>query len=41
MKWLKTNDNKTFENIIMLRFGKTKIAKEEFHGKKSKKNLGC
>ena len=27
--------------MIMSRFGKAKVAKEEFYGWKNKKNLGC
>ena len=34
---------KLFDSITMLRFCKTKVAKEEFYGTKRKnnKNLGC
>ena len=38
----KNNDSKTFDSMIMLRYGKTKVVKKEFYGlKKRKKNLGC
>ena len=30
-----------FDNITMLRFGKTKVAKEKFYGAKRNKYLGC
>ena len=32
----------SFSDFMMFRFGKTKLAKEEFYGaKKTNKNLGC
>ena len=33
----KNNDSKTFDSMIMLRYGKTKVAKKEFYGAKKKK----
>ena len=30
-----------FDNIMMLRFGETKAAKEEFYDEKKNKTLGC
>ena len=32
--WLAKNSDKFFYSIILLRFSKTKVAKEEFHGAK-------
>ena len=34
-KLLKNNDNNISDSIIILRFGKTKTAKEEFYGAKN------
>ena len=34
INWLKNNDKNFFHSMIILRFGKTKIAKEEFYGAK-------
>ena len=34
---MEKNDNKIFDSMIMLRFGKTKVAKKEFYGAKNKK----
>ena len=31
---MEKDSNEIFDSIIMLRFGKTKVAKEEFHGVK-------
>ena len=36
----KNNDSKTFDSMIMLRYGKTKVAKKEFYGAKKKKKIG-
>ena len=30
----RNNDNKIFDSILMFRFGKIKVAKEEFYGAK-------
>ena len=39
---LKKNDKTFFDSIIMLRFDKTKVAKEEYYGvKQNNENLGC
>ena len=41
-KFPKINDNKIFANVIILRLGETKLAKEDFYdAKKNNKNLGC
>ena len=41
-KWRKIMRTKLFYRITMLRFGKTKVAINEFYGaKKSNKTLGC
>ena len=38
---IKTNNKKLFYSIIMLRFGKINVVKEEFYGaKKKKKKIG-
>ena len=34
------NNDKTFFDCIMLRFGQTKIAKKEFHGGEKEKKIG-
>ena len=35
----KNNDSKTFDSMIMLRYGKTKVVKKEFYGVKKGKKI--
>ena len=36
----KSKDKKFYDSIIILRFGKTKVAKEEFYSTKKQEQIG-
>ena len=39
MNYLKQNDKKFFDSVIMLKFRKTKVAKEKFYATKTTINI--